>query len=64
MRQVEVRLKGWRIADVMAELRIWLKLNECTPHDFEITNAPPGLVVRIEFTDDAMAEAFKREFAR
>jgi len=39
-------------------------LNECTPHDFEITNAPPGLVVRIEFTDDAMAEAFKREFAR
>jgi bifunctional non-homologous end joining protein LigD len=65
MRQVEVRLKGWKIADAMAELRIWLDHNDCTPHDFEITKAPRGtLVVRVEFADDAMAEAFKREFAR
>jgi len=35
-----------------------------TPHAFEITKAPRGLVVRVEFADDAMAEAFEREFAR
>lgn len=64
MRQVEVRLQGWTIADAMAELRIWLDHNDCTPHDFDIAKAPPGLVVRIEFADDAMAEAFQREFAR
>ena len=65
MRQVEVRLKGWKIADALAELRIWLDHNDCTPRDFDITKAPRGmLVVRVEFSDDAMAEAFEREFAR
>jgi outer membrane lipoprotein-sorting protein len=64
VRQVEVRLKGWKIADAMAELRIWLDHNDCTPHDFEITKAPRGVVVRVGFSDEAMAEAFQREFAR
>lgn len=65
MRQVEVRLEGWKIADAMAELRIWLDHNDCTPRDFGITRAQRGtLVVRIDFDDDAMAEAFEREFAR
>ena len=60
MRQVEVRLKGWR----MAELRIWLDHNDCTPHSFEITKAGRDLFVRVEFAQDAMAEAFRGEFAR
>lgn len=65
MRQVKVRLKGWKIADAMAELRIWLDHNDCVPLNFEITKPPTGgLHVSVEFSDDAMAEAFKREFAR
>jgi hypothetical protein len=34
MRLAEVRLKGWMIADVMAELRIWLDHNDCVPKPF------------------------------
>ena len=64
MRQVEVRLKGWKIADAMAELRIWLDRNHYVPEDFAISRLPRGdLVVRVEFSEDAMAEAFEREFA-
>jgi len=64
MRQVEVRLKGWKIADAMAELRIWLDRSHYVPEDFTISRLPRGdLVVRVEFSDDAMAEAFEREFA-
>jgi hypothetical protein len=65
MRLAEVRLKGWMIADVMAELRIWLDHNDCVPLSFDIVKeATGGLLVRIEFSDDAMAEAFQREFGR
>jgi hypothetical protein len=65
MRQVEVRLKGWMIADAMAELRIWLDHNDCVPLNFEIQKLPTGgLRVQVEFTDDTTAEAFQREFAR
>jgi hypothetical protein len=31
MRQVDIELKGWMIADAMAELRIWLDHNNCVP---------------------------------
>ena len=65
MREVEIRLTGWRIADAMAELRIWLDHNDCVPLSFEIRRLQSrALGVRIEFTDDAVAEAFEREFAR
>ena len=49
----------------MAELRIWLDHNDCVPVDFAIFKLPTGeLLVRIQFGDESMAEAFKREFAR
>jgi hypothetical protein len=65
MRQVELQLTGWKIADAMAELRIWLDHNDCVPLNFEIRRLPNGaLRVQIEFDDDATAEAFEREFAR
>ena len=66
MRQVEVKLTGDVPGDTAAtaELRVWLDHNDCIPHDFEITEAPRGIVVRVAFSDDAMAEAFEREFAR
>lgn len=63
MRQVEIELKGWVIADAMAELRIWLDHNDCVPLGFDISRLPSGIQVRVEFGDDAMAEAFEQEFS-
>ena len=63
MREVEVRIKGSNIADVMGELRKWLDHHDCTPENFDIQVASDrSVVVRIEFTDDRMAEAFDRDF--
>jgi hypothetical protein len=31
MREVEVQLKGWKLADAMGELRKWLDHNDCVP---------------------------------
>lgn len=65
MREAEVRLKGWMITDALAELRIWLDHNNCVPLSFEITRAATeGLVVRVQFSDADVAEAFVREFGR
>ena len=65
MRQVEVRLRGWMVADAVAELRIWLDHNNCVPLSFDIHRLPPGgICVRVEFSDEAVADAFQREFAR
>jgi hypothetical protein len=65
MRQVDIELKGWMIADAMAELRIWLDHNNCVPFSFDISKlASGGIRVRVEFSDDAMADAFEREFGR
>jgi hypothetical protein len=65
MRQAEVRLEGWMLAHALAELRIWLDQNDCVPLSFDITKLPTGgVVVQVQFSEDAMAKAFKREFAR
>ena len=65
MRQVEVKLTGWMMADALAELRIWLDHNDCVPPNFEIRRLFEGAIrVRVEFADHALAEAFEREFAR
>jgi hypothetical protein len=63
MREVEVSLEGWRMADVLGEMRKWLDHNNCIPLNFEIGRSAAGaLVVRIQFREDDMAEAFKRDF--
>ena len=65
MRQVEIRLTGWTFADAMAELRIRLDHNDCVPLSFDIRRLPTGaLRIRVEFSDDTLAEGFQREFAR
>jgi hypothetical protein len=65
MRQVEIELTGWTVADAMAELRIWLDRNNCVPASFDIRKLASGsLYIRVEFSDDAMADAFQREFGR
>ena len=49
----------------MAELRIWLDHNDCVPLSFDIRRLPTGaLHIQVEFSDDTLAEAFQREFAR
>ena len=61
--EVEVRLSGWRLADALSELRVWLDHHQCTPESFEIAKSANGAVlVRIAFVEDALAKRFKREF--
>jgi hypothetical protein len=63
MRQVEVRLKGWKMADAMGDLRTWLDRYNCRPTNFEIRRAASGgLLVRIEFADDRHAQRFEQDF--
>ena len=65
MRRVEAGFDGWTITDAMAELRIWLDLYNCVPLTFEILKQPTGGIwLRVEFSDDALAEAFEQEFGR
>jgi hypothetical protein len=52
------------IAGAMAELQLWLDQYHCVPHSFEVTRAGGSVVVRVQFEDPDLAEAFEREFAR
>ncbi|MBV8774205.1 MAG: hypothetical protein JO166_18005 [Deltaproteobacteria bacterium] len=64
MREVEIRLKSGSMADVLGALRTWLDHSNCIPLNFDIDrSAFDGFVVRIQFREDEMAEAFSREFA-
>ena len=63
MREVEILLKGWNLADALGELRKWLDHNHCTPESFDIARAQNGgILVRIQFIEDDIAEAFRRDF--
>ena len=65
MRQIDIYLSGWKFSGAMRELCVWLDLNHCVPEEFAISKLPNGdLLVRVTFSDDAMAEVFEREFAR
>jgi hypothetical protein len=64
MREIEVRLKGWKLAEAMSELRKWLDHNQCTPADFGIVADDDALLVRITFNQDDMADLFERQFAK
>jgi hypothetical protein len=63
MREVEISLTGWTLADAMAELRKWLDHHNCVPVNFAIERGKRRvLVVRVLFADDAMANIFERDF--
>jgi hypothetical protein len=65
MREVEVRLAGWKKADALAKLRNWLDHNGAVPVNFDISRAATGsLLVRIMFKDESEAEPFERDFGR
>ena len=63
MREVELNLKGWKLADALGELRKWLDHNNCIPANFDIAREDSDtLRVRIEFREDDLAERFERDF--
>lgn len=63
MRQVEILLESWKLADTLGELRKWLDHNHCTPECFDIARSKNGvLLVRVQFIEDDIAEAFQRDF--
>jgi hypothetical protein len=63
MREVKISLTGWKLADAMGELRKWLDHHNCVPVNFDIERGKRRvLVVRVLFADDAMADAFERDF--
>ena len=63
MREVNISLPGWKLADAMGELRKWLDHHNCVPVNFDIGRGKRKvLVVRILFADDAKADAFERDF--
>jgi hypothetical protein len=63
MHEVQILLKGWKLADALGELRKWLDHHHCTPEQFDIARAKRGaLLVRIHFTEHDIAEAFQRDF--
>ena len=63
MHRVEVRLRVWKIADALGEMRKWLDHYDCLPVSLEIVRAASGaLLVCIEFNQKGMAKAFQRDF--
>lgn len=65
MREVEVRLKQWNMADALAKLRNWLDHNGVGPVNFDICRAAAGsLLVRIVFKNQDEAERFQQDFGR
>jgi hypothetical protein len=65
MREVEIPLKGWKLADALGELRKWLDHNDCVPVNFDITRVKGDfLLVRMLFKEEEMADAFQRDFGR
>ena len=57
MREVEIPLKGWKLADALGELRKWLDHNDCVPLSFDIARAPVPVL-----GPDEMADRFQRDF--
>jgi hypothetical protein len=65
MREVEVRLKGWKMADALGKLRNWLDHNRVAPVNFDICSAATGsLLVRMVFKNQDEAERFQQDFGR
>jgi hypothetical protein len=62
MPNVTVRLFG-EMATNYAEVRDWLGKNDRSVAEFSVEVEQPGIiVVSVDFTHAAMAEAFEREF--
>ena len=62
MREVEVRLKRQKLADVLGEMRQWLDQHDCVPVSFDIARGRRGaLLANVLFKEDHNAEAFLQD---
>jgi hypothetical protein len=61
---VEIPIGVGTLAGALANMRNWLDANHCTPVLFQTTSGEqPGVIlIRVEFDDDADAEAFRLAF--
>ena len=65
MPEIEVRLKHWKMADALGELRQWLDHHNCVPVNFNISRSATGsLLLWIAFKHEHEAELFPRAFRR
>ena len=61
---VEIPVSVAKLADTMRAMRTWLDNAHCTPVLFQTKSGeqPDAILVRVEFDDDADAEAFRLAF--
>jgi hypothetical protein len=58
MREVEVSLVGWKLADAMGELRKWLDHNDCVPISFDITRGSRRRVLVVVDREERLITGF------
>jgi hypothetical protein len=61
---VEIPIGAGTLAGALANMHNWLDANRCTPVLFQTTSGEqPGVIlIRVEFEDEADAEAFRLAF--
>jgi hypothetical protein len=62
MRVVQLRIDRAAFADALGEMRNWLDRNNRPLVRFETATADDKIVIKVQFDDDALAEAFRQEF--
>lgn len=63
MRTVEMNVHPSELRGVMAEMRIWFDDRGCEPRAFICRVAGGDLVIRVDFTEPTVAEAFAGHFS-
>ena len=60
---VDLRINAADLADTFEHMRIWLDHEDCVPVNFDQVGDVSGtIVLRVEFENDDLADAFQREF--
>jgi hypothetical protein len=63
MPRVELRINSAELADTFDHMRMWLDHEDCVPVNFDQVGDVSGtIVLRVEFENDDLADAFQREF--
>lgn len=63
MRSVDLHLSSADFGEGLSNMRKWLDHHDCTPASFDTATEHPGtILIHVEFREDAIAEAFERDF--
>ena len=62
MRTVIVRLSGEDFSTTIVRMRDWLEKNRCEPTGYRYDQDEDAVVVSVDFTVNAQAEAFAKRF--